>query len=71
MACFLLRQDGGADRLLAPAAIVLDWEHTEAHQVTPAEVAALDTAPRLAEALAAIYPPLEPVAAAGGSTQRP
>jgi 8-oxo-dGTP pyrophosphatase MutT (NUDIX family) len=55
--------------VLAPAAIALDWEHTEARWVAPEAVATLDAVPRLAEALAAVYPPV--ASAAGGSTQRP
>jgi 8-oxo-dGTP diphosphatase len=45
-----------------PAAIRLDWEHTEARWVTPTEIAALPTVPRLVEALARVYPPTRPLA---------
>jgi 8-oxo-dGTP pyrophosphatase MutT (NUDIX family) len=55
----------------SPEAIRLDWEHTEARWVAPGDVAALATVPRLADALAAVYPPLDPPAGTGGSTQRP
>lgn len=41
--------------VLRPEHVRLDWEHTESRWVKPEEVAALQTVPSLAEALARVY----------------
>jgi ADP-ribose pyrophosphatase YjhB (NUDIX family) len=51
-----------------PAAVRLDWEHTEGRWVTPAELAGYPTVPGLRDALARVYPPSIATDAAGGST---
>jgi ADP-ribose pyrophosphatase YjhB (NUDIX family) len=43
--------------LRVPERVRTDWEAADAQWVAPAAVATLDTVPRLAEALAAVYPP--------------
>ncbi|MGZ3581749.1 MAG: NUDIX domain-containing protein [Ktedonobacterales bacterium] len=42
-----------------PARIRTDWEATEHRWVAPADIAGYETVPKLAEALAAVYPPQE------------
>jgi 8-oxo-dGTP diphosphatase len=45
--------------VLAPERIQTDWEATESQWATPASIARLTTVPRLADALATVYPPDE------------
>ena len=45
-----------------PAAVRLNWEHTEFRWVAPTELATYATVPQLAEALARVYPPPAPAA---------
>jgi 8-oxo-dGTP pyrophosphatase MutT (NUDIX family) len=40
-----------------PAAVRLEWEHTEARWVSPEELGRFETVPQLAAALASVYPP--------------
>lgn len=40
-----------------PARIRTDWEATEHRWITPSDIASYETVPKLAEALAAVYPP--------------
>jgi 8-oxo-dGTP diphosphatase len=42
-----------------PAKIRTDWEATEHRWVSPADIVSYETVPKLAEALAAVYPPQE------------
>jgi 8-oxo-dGTP pyrophosphatase MutT (NUDIX family) len=44
-------------RVRPGAAIVIDWEHTEARWVRPGALGRYRTVPRLKEALARVYPP--------------
>lgn len=39
-----------------PSRIQLDWEHVEAVWIRPEEIGRYETVPKLAEALAAVYP---------------
>src|SRR5258708_40273566 len=43
--------------LMTPDAVRTDWEATDHRWVRPDEVASYPTVPKLAEALAAVYPP--------------
>ena len=43
-----------------PEALRLDWEHTACKWVAPASLGRFRTVPRLADALAAVYPPVSP-----------
>lgn len=43
-----------------PDRIRTDWEATEHHWVAPADIPTYETVPKLAEALAAVYPPQDP-----------
>ncbi len=43
--------------VIRPQHIRLDWEHTSSRWVRPRELARLQTVPRLADALASVYPP--------------
>jgi 8-oxo-dGTP pyrophosphatase MutT (NUDIX family) len=45
-----------------PAAVRLDWEQCEARWIAPGELARFLTVPRLAAALARVYPPPGPAA---------
>lgn len=48
-------------RLREGASLATDWEATEHQWVRPGELVRLSTVPKLAEALAAVYPSTEPV----------
>lgn len=43
------------------AQIRTDWEATEHRWISPADIAGYETVPKLAEALAAVYPPQESI----------